>query len=84
MIKCTFTCKVSHVTPLCNRTPGINLIRGKFSLGQGAKKELGGSKFIGEHCCFLGDTLKFLPLLKKNYVWGGGATKNNTGGTFKN
>ena len=29
-------------TPLCNRHPGINLIRGKFS--QGAKKELEGIK----------------------------------------
>ena len=26
-------------TPICNRPPEINLIRRKFSLGQGAKKE---------------------------------------------
>ena len=52
------------ITSLCNRPPKINLIRGKFILGQGAKKELGGSKFIRGHCCF-GGILKFLPLPQK-------------------
>ena len=42
------------VTPLCNRPPGINLIRGKFSLGQGAKKELGGIKIYQGALLFLG------------------------------
>ena len=64
---------------LCNRPPEINLIRGKFILGQEAKKELGGPKFI-RGITVLGYS-EILPLLKKNYV---GATKNNTGGTFEN
>ena len=68
----------SIYTPLCNRPPKS---KGKFSLGQGAKKELGGSKFIREHCCFWGYSEIFAPHPKKNYV---GATKNNTGGRFDN
>ena len=67
--------------PFCNRPPGINIIRGKFSLGQGAKKELGEIKIYQGALLFLGGILKFLPSPKKNYV---GATKNNIGGTFEN
>ena len=62
--------------PLCNRSPGINLI--KFSLGQGAKKELGGSKFIRRHCCSGRYSELFAPPPKELSV--SGATKNNTEG----
>ena len=55
----------SIYTPLCNRPPKS---KGKFSLGQGAKKELEGSKFIRGHCCFWG-ILKFLPLTPKRIMW---------------
>ena len=56
------------VTPLCNRPPGINLIRGTFSLGQGAKKELGGSKFIRGAWLFFGYSVIFA--LAKRIMWG--------------
>ena len=42
----------------------------KFNLGQGAKKELGGSKFIRGHRCFLGVFRKFLPLPQKELCRG--------------
>ena len=67
-------------TPLCNRPPGINLIRGKFSPGQGGKERTRGDQnLLGGIAVFLG-ILKFLLLPKKNYV---GATKNNTGEHLK-
>ena len=53
-IECERQLIMENSTPLCNRPPGINLIRGKFSLGQGAKKELGESKIYQGDIVFLG------------------------------
>ena len=57
-------CARGFATPLCNRPPRINLIRGLIQSWSGAKKEVGGIKIYQGALLFHWGILKFLPLPK--------------------